>query len=198
MMMPGGALVVAAGFSRRFGTDKRLHRVADDQPMLIATLRTYCAVFPNVAVVVRSDDSAIAQLVMASFYRNPPLLVTTDHAAAGMGASLSDGVRRLLAWDYLFIGLGDMPFVRVTTLRTLHQAMLDARHDALPRIVVPLHNGLPGHPVGFSCEFFGDLMELHGDRGARSIIGAHGSHVRQVQLDDDGIVRDIDRIEPER
>src|SRR5262245_59878409 len=196
--MAGGALVVAAGFSRRFGADKRLHRLADHQPILIATLRIYCAAFPNVAVVVRSDDSAIAQLVMTSFPRHPPLLVTTDHAAAGMGASLADGVRRLLAWDYLFIGLGDMPYVRVVTLRTLQRAMLEARHDALPRIVVPLHNGLPGHPVGFSCEYYGDPMELDGDRGARSVIGAYASDVRQVQLDDDGIVRDIDRIEQRR
>ena len=40
--MTGGALVVAAGFSRRFGADKRLHRIGtNDRPMLIATLDVY-------------------------------------------------------------------------------------------------------------------------------------------------------------
>ena len=191
--MTGGALVVAAGYSRRFGGDKRLHRIgANDRPMLIATLDVYGTAFPNVAVVVRSDDSGVARTITASFARRPPIIVTTDHAALGMGASLADGVRGISSWDYAFIGLGDMPFVRTETLKTLHRHMTDARRDGQPQLIVPLYRGLPGHPVGFSCEFFGQLVALRGDRGARAIIDASAAAVRQIDIDDEGITRDLD------
>jgi molybdenum cofactor cytidylyltransferase len=194
--MAGGALVVAAGYSRRFGSDKRFHPLAGGDPLLIATLKVYCSAFQNVATVVRSDDSAIARLVMRSIVRNPPILVTTDHAALGMGASLADGVRGVAAWDYVFVGLGDMPFVRADSLKTLQRHMADARRDGLASIVVPRHRGESGHPVGFSCEFFADLVALSGDKGARAVVERHENEVRYVDLDDEGILRDVDRREP--
>ena len=190
--MTGGALVVAAGYARRFGGDKRLYLLQNREPMLVATLRSYCAAFPNVAVVVRNDDSRIARLVMKEFQRNPPLVITTDQASFGMAHSLADGVRTLSGWDYLFIGLGDMPFVRVDSLKRLDAEMRDARHEACPCVVVPQCGDTPGHPVGFSCDFFGELVALSGDRGARAVVERHADVVITVSLDDPGVLQDVD------
>jgi molybdenum cofactor cytidylyltransferase len=85
-----------------------------------------------------------------------------------------------------------MPYVRVDTLQTLRDRMNDARGDALSRIVVPMFRGETGHPVGFSREFFGELIALSGDRGARSVIAAHADRVERVNVDDPGVVTDID------
>jgi molybdenum cofactor cytidylyltransferase len=188
-----GALIIAAGFSRRFGSDKRLYKLNRGESLLVACLRPYRAVFPNVAVVVRSSDSALTHLVGRAFGRTLPIFVPTDQAHHGMAASIADGVRALSSWDYLFLGLGDMPYVRATTLEQLRARMDAARAEGRPRIVVPLFGADAGHPVGFSCEFFGELIALTGDRGARSVIDAHPDAVERVSTDDPGVVTDIDQ-----
>lgn len=190
--MTCGALIIAAGFSRRFGSDKRLFKLNTGEPLLVACLRPYHDVFPNVAVVVRSSDSELTRLITRTLGRSVPIIVPTDQADRGMAASIADGVRALASWDYLFLGLGDMPYVRKTTLAVLRDRMDDARGDALPRIVVPTFGATAGHPVGFSREFFGELIALTGDRGARSVIAAHPESVDRVNTDDPGVVTDID------
>jgi len=187
-----GALIIAAGFSRRFGSDKRVYKLKHDEPLLIATLRPYRRVFANVAVVVRSSDSELARLISERLGRNAPIVVPTDQAHLGMAASIADGVRALAAWDYLFLGLGDMPYLRAETLEQLKARMDHARLDRDPCIVVPTLGDSAGHPVGFSREFFAELLALSGDRGARSVIDAHPSAVARIALDDPGVVTDID------
>jgi molybdenum cofactor cytidylyltransferase len=187
-----GALIIAAGFSRRFGSDKRLYKLKHDDPLLIATLRPYRRVFANVAVVVRSSDSELSRLMADRLGRNAPIVVPTDQAHLGMAASIADGVRALAAWDYLFLGLGDMPYVRAETLEQLKTRMDRARLDRIPCIVVPTLGNIPGHPVGFSREFFAELLALTGDRGARSVVDAHPPAVVRIAIDDPGIVTDID------
>jgi molybdenum cofactor cytidylyltransferase len=187
-----GALVIAAGFSRRFGSDKRIFKLNTGEPLLVACLRPYRSVFTNVAVVVRSSDSELTRLISRALDRAVPIIVPTDQAEQGMAASIADGIRALASWDYIFLGLGDMPYIRVDTLQILRDRMNDARGDALPRIVVPMFRGEAGHPVGFSREFFGELIALTGDRGARSVIAAHPDSVERVNIDDPGVVTDID------
>ena len=190
--MTDGALVIAAGFSRRFGSDKRIFKMTSGEPLLVASLRPYRAAFPNVAVVVRSTDSELTRLISSALGRAVPIIVPTDQAEQGMAASIADGIRALASWDYVFLGLGDMPYVRADTLAKLRDRMNDARSDALPRIVVPVFRGEAGHPVGFSREFFRELIALTGDRGARSVIAAHPDNVDRVEVDDPGVVTDID------
>ena len=189
--MTSGALVIAAGFSRRFGSDKRVFQLRHE-PLLIATLRPYRAAFANVAVVVRSSDSTLTQVIAEGFGRQLPIIVPTPHAHLGMAASIADGIRAVVDWDYVFLGLGDMPYIRPDTLRALKAAMDTARIDRAPCIVQPMHADAPGHPVGFSGEFFAELIALTGDRGARSVIDAHPGAVRKVSVDDPGVVTDID------
>ena len=190
--MTYGALIIAAGFSRRFGSDKRIFRLNSGEPLLVACLRPYRTVFPNVAVVVRSSDSDLTRLISRALDRAVPIIVPTDQAESGMSASIADGIRALASWDYVFLGLGDMPYIRVDTLLALRDRMNDARGDRLPRIIVPTFDGEAGHPVGFSREFFGELIALTGDRGARSVIDAHPERVERVSTDDPGVVTDID------
>jgi len=145
---------------------------------------------------VRSSDSELTQIIGARLGRRLPIIIPTEQAHLGMAASIADGVRTLVDWDYLFLGLGDMPYVRSETLAQLKAEMEAARADRfgrVPRIVVPTYRDEPGHPVGFSREFFAQLIALTGDRGARSVIDAHPTAVHRVDVDDPGVVTDIDQ-----
>ena len=178
------ALVLAAGASRRFGSDKRLHPI-HGQPMLARSLALYREVLGDVAAVVRPGEPAIAALVAAADCR----VVEAADAALGMAHSLAAGVAAMRHADGLLIGLADMPFVRPNTLRALVAAM---QHHPT-RIVRPAHNGEPGNPVGFPTSRFDALTRLEGDAGARHMLAGCAPDVFTVRVDDVGVLRDVDR-----
>jgi len=182
----GGAILLAAGFSRRFGSDKRQHPLPDGTPLLLATLQKY-DVFDNLVVVIRDPADAPARWLES---RSPSVrVIVADAAHLGMGHSLAAGVAALTDWSYVLIGLADMPFVSQQTLLHL-QAEMDAM--TVPRIIVPTYADKRGHPVGFDATFFEKLKALKGDEGARDILQRSASEVIEVPVADPGILKDID------
>ena len=56
-------ILLAAGRSRRFGSDKRLQPLADGRPMVLTAARNLVAACPRSLVVIRPDDTALAGLL---------------------------------------------------------------------------------------------------------------------------------------
>ncbi|MGH8856128.1 MAG: nucleotidyltransferase family protein, partial [Telluria sp.] len=106
-------------------------------------------------------------------------------ADTGMGTSLVHAIRHALPADGWLVALGDMPFVRETTLAALRDALL-----AGADIAVPVHAGQRGNPVAFGARHLDELLALGGDQGARRLLRTHP--VTEVEVDDPGILRDID------
>ena len=188
--MPGGALLLAAGASRRFGSDKRTHRMQSGESVLHATTAKYLNCFEHVVVVLKPGDAHLETALADRFENRSPRVVVAASAALGMGHSLAAGIAAIGDWDYVFVALGDMPFVAQATLIELKQAM----HAADPGgIVQPTLHGIPGHPVGFDRGQFAELRTLTGDAGARSVVKAHADQVVTVEVSDNGVLRDIDQ-----
>ena len=57
-------------------------------------------------------------------------------------------------------------------------------------IAVPIYQGRRGNPVGFSRKYLPQLLALHGDQGARSLLQIFP--VVEVAVDDPAIHQDID------
>ncbi len=182
----GGALLLAAGFSRRFGSDKRQHLLPDGTPLLLATLQKY-DVFENLAVVIRDPDDSPAQWLENR--ASPVRVIVAADAHLGMGHSLAAGVAAIADWSYVLVGLADMPFVSSQTLLLLRSEM-DTK--TAPRIIVPTYAARRGHPVGFDATFFDELKTLQGDAGARDLLQRSASEVVEVPVEDPGILKDID------
>ena len=183
----GGALLLAAGFSRRFGSDKRRHALADGHSLLEASVALYGTAFPRLMVVLRPDDTDLVTKVHA--VRPDARIVYCEDAAEGMGHSLAAGARAARAWRYVFVALADMPWVKPETLARLRRALENAPDDA---IVVPEYRGQPGHPVGFGGSHLAALAGLSGDAGARRVVRAAGDRVRRISVDDPGVLEDLD------
>ncbi|XOV81931.1 MAG: NTP transferase domain-containing protein [bacterium] len=180
-----GALILGAGLSRRFGSDKRL-ALLDGSSVAEQTLQKYCAHFAQVRVVVKPED----HLLMRQIQDLPVDVVQCAQARQGMGFSLACGIRGL-TWRYAFVGLLDMPFVRTETLTRLQQVACDT---ALKKIVQPrMADGTAGHPVGWPRHFFPALGALQGDTGARDVLRQHRAEIEYVDIEDRGIIRDIDQ-----
>ena len=176
------ALVLAAGSSKRFGGDKRLHPI-DGVPMLPRTLAAYRAVLDDVGVVVRPREPAVASLVETAGCR----LIEAPDAEQGQSRSLAAGVTAMRHADGLLIGLGDMPFLAPSTVHALVAAMRRNPH----RILRPTHNGRAGNPVGFPACCFDALTRVTGDVGARDLI-ATSDRVLRLSTDDPNVLRDVD------
>lgn len=185
----GGALLLAAGFSRRFGSDKRRHRFADGSSLLAASVALYSQAFPKLIVVLRPEDDDLAAQVQASADGANVEVVFCADAVEGMGRSLAAGAAAAQAWDYLFVALADMPWVQLDTLAHLRREMQRAGSDS---IVLPVNGNHPGHPVGFGASYLPALATLTGDQGARSLVQKAGDRVHRVIVEDAGVLQDLD------
>lgn len=186
----GGVIVLAAGRARRFGSDKRAHRLPDGRSLLQASLELYARAFPRCIVVLRPDDPDPRAPAGAG---PAPVVVRAEQADSGMGHSLAAGAAAARGWRYAFVALADMPWVRPDTLaqlRHLLERQLASRGGAV--IVQPTFAGVPGHPVGFSADLFAALRALEGDEGARRVLRAHAGAVLREAVDDPGVLRDLD------
>lgn len=183
-------ILLAAGYSRRYGAEKLLEPLpynlphADrGTPVALAaaqSLRTACDL---VLAVVRPGSPASVLLGHEGIALVP---VATD-PEPGLGDSLSTGIRRSLAFDPLgwVVALADMPFIHPDTSRAVAAVL---RKGAA--VAAPVFQGRRGHPVAFARHFETDLSSLSGDQGARHLILQ--SDTRLVEVNDPGCLVDLD------
>jgi molybdenum cofactor cytidylyltransferase len=107
-----------------------------------------------------------------------------------MGASLACAARAAGQADGYLIALGDMPFVRRTTIAAVRDALAGGA-----ALVAPYFRARRGHPVGISSRFREELLALKGDEGAKKLVAAHELELVKIPVGDPGVIRDIDRPE---
>ena len=175
------AVILAAGFARRFGSDKRQWSMPDGRTLLESTLARYQEGFEWVFLVLRPEDSDWARGLGGC------TKVFASEAHLGMGHSLAAGIAAAKDFDGVFIALGDMPWVEAPTLEALRRGLNDRS-----AIVRPLHAGTPGHPVGFGQVHFDALMNLTRDEGAKVVLNENRQCIADIRVTDAGVLRDLD------
>ena len=185
-------VVLAAGYSHRFGSDKRLANV-HGEPMLLQTvqnaLRAASAVpETRVQVVLRARDPLVAPLLA-----NLPVEVV--HAPVwpvGISASLVAAVERFSRLGAnpraVLVCLGDMPFVEPGTL----QAMLESAAE--DRISVPVCAGTRGYPIAIGRRYFSALARLR-RASVEKVLRLYCDCVQDIPVADPAINCDINRPE---
>jgi molybdenum cofactor cytidylyltransferase len=179
-------ILLAGGHSRRFGSNKLLHPLADGQAVAVAAGRHLLAAIPDSVAIVRPEAFVLGEQLQTFGMR---VIVCTEQQQE-MGDSLSAAIRYASAdrpVDGFVIALADMPYIAPQTIRAVADALA-----AGAQIVVPIYQGQRGHPVGFAASFKSSLENLHGDQGARAIVQQHQASVVRIEVDDAGILRDID------
>jgi molybdenum cofactor cytidylyltransferase len=174
-------LLLAGGFSARFGTDKRLARLAEGDTLLERSLSVWVQALGRVHVALRGEDAALA-LRVAALGGHPLSCTRSDQ---GLGATLAQAVVQLPPGPVL-VGLADMPFIQPDTLRALA-----ARLAAGAAVVAPYFGERRGNPVGFSAEHRPLLLALTGDRGAGPLLAS--LPLERLAVEDAGVLVDIDR-----
>ncbi|MCP5196918.1 MAG: nucleotidyltransferase family protein [Gammaproteobacteria bacterium] len=176
-------ILLAAGFSRRFGSNKLLQPLADGMPIGLAAAHRLRMALPAMLVVVNRQDVSLVQLLEQEGFP----VTACPLAHEGMGASLAWAVQRTSQASAWVVALADMPFLEPATIIRVADAI-----EQPCRIAAPRFRGRRGHPVGFGRAYFAALVALTGDVGARSILQRHAEQVRWLACEDPGTIQDID------
>jgi molybdenum cofactor cytidylyltransferase len=180
--LPVGILL-AAGKSERFGSNKLLYPLNNNKPMLISCAEKLSSVLPESVVVIsqklETHASDLEQLGLR--------VVVNERSECGIGSSIASGVRASPDASGWIIMLADMPYVQVATIEQLVDKLM-----AGARIVAPFFEEQRGHPVGFDRKYYDDLVSMNNDIGARQIIKNNLPLLGRVTTRDSGVIVDID------
>lgn len=157
------AVLLAAGRSERFGSDKLL-ALADGEPVAVRAARQLGSAGSRLRIAVCRGGSPVADLLAASGYE----IVVNPDPARGLSSSLALGIGRadLAGADAALVALGDMPFVPASHFG----ALLAAFDPAETPIVASARDGAAMPPALFARAHFARLCAARGDRGGRALL----------------------------
>ena len=174
-------LILAAGESRRMGFPKALLRYREET-FLDRLAGLFAARCSPVIVVLGAEAERIraAARTAATFVVNPDW-------ARGQTSSMQCGLRAFPPEaDGVLFTLVDHPAVAPATI----DALLDGPRVALLR--VPRHHGRRGHPIWFSRDIVPEFLALPETGAARDVVRSHEAETEFLDVDDPGILADID------
>jgi molybdenum cofactor cytidylyltransferase len=175
------AILMASGFSKRFGNADKLLALFRGKPLARHTLELVCGLnrFRHIFFISAADPvSALAEDL-------PVRVIKNEHALGGQGESIRLGVAASDAAYYLFFPC-DQPLLDQDTVLRL----LAVRKPGC--IVQPAFQGVPGNPVLFSQVFREELLALGSGEQGRDIKQRHPDSVITVELKGQTPLLDID------
>jgi molybdenum cofactor cytidylyltransferase len=176
-------LLLAAGSASRFGSDKLRHALPHGVPIAVQSARIFKLELSRVVAVVKPGSAELVDALKEEGCE----VVVCENAAEGMGASLACAARAAGEADGYLVALGDMPFLRRTSIAAVRDALVNGAP-----LVAPYFRTRRGHPVGIGKRFYEDLLSLRGDEGAKKLLAANASQLVKIPIGDPGVIRDID------
>ncbi len=176
-------ILLAAGASTRFGTNKLQEKLIEEIPMAVVTARNLLSAVSFSVAVLRPGHDELARWLAQEGLP----IVTCAESKQGMSGSLRCGVSATFDAKGWVIMLADMPFIKPSSISCVSKAL---QKGAL--LAAPEFEGTRGHPVGFSKALRKELLQLRGDSGARELLGRYAGQIKRIVINDPGILIDID------
>jgi molybdenum cofactor cytidylyltransferase len=183
-------VIPSAGSSLRMGRPKALLQVAGET-FLARTVRVLASGGCDpVLVVVPDGNSQLTERLTDTAERAGGRVLHNADPGEGPITSLRLAIQALgdsvAGLAYLPV---DHPMVRPDTVAALLEA---ARGDDAAALTVPTHRGRRGHPAVFSASLFAELTDPALEGGARAVVHRHLDRARLIEIDDPGVITDID------
>lgn len=160
--MTTGIILLAAGRSTRFGTDKRYAPWPGQSSMLKASIEQALASGLPCYIVFRPGDHKLLEHCLKDTTASAGVC---PDAAKGIGNSIAFGVHANQGWSGWIIARADMPKVTPETYQSL------ARHLEQYDCGQPIDkHGKAGYPTAFRKEYAYQLMHLQGHRTETRLI----------------------------
>jgi len=179
-------LILAAGESSRMGTDKATltYRGRTFLELMVQTLREI-----NLERIVVVLGHHAQEIQRQTKIEAAQVVVNPDYRS-GQTSSLQVGLRSLIADDLeaIILCLVDHPTVSAETVRRI---VATFRQCGAP-VVIPTYQGRRGHPVLIGRQVFRELLDLPTDMGANSVVRRYRPATQFVEVEDEGVVIDVD------
>jgi len=186
------AVVLAAGAGTRLGGVAKALLPIGDRTFLARIVATAAAAGVPAARVVVVVGAPFADSVAAEAARLGARVVVNPDPARGMGSSVAVGFAALGEADgeVALLWPVDHPAVTVATVARVLAEAADVD------VVVPRRDGRGGHPAAVARPVWTALAGAsEAPGGARSVLHDPRWRRREVEVDDPGVVRDVDNRE---
>ncbi|MCX6569168.1 MAG: nucleotidyltransferase family protein [Candidatus Aminicenantes bacterium] len=179
------AVILAAGESRRMGTQKLLLPFGETTVVGAVVGTALASRVDRVLAVLGADREDIRREL-------EPLgidLTVNEDYAKGMLSSVQAGFRALPAdAEAAVVMLGDQPFLPARVV----DAVVEAFRRSGGGIVVPAFQGRRGHPVLVDLKYRDEVLALDPADGLRRLMRAHPEDIFEAEVEDANILRDMD------
>jgi molybdenum cofactor cytidylyltransferase len=177
------AILMASGFSRRFGSGNKLLQPVGGKPLALCALELVCGLpFKTVHFVAADAD------VLRMGEGFPVRICHNTNPERGQRESVRLGALASDAEYYMFFAC-DQPFLDAETVLSI------CGKAAPGKIVFPVYNGQPASPNLFSKVFREELLALEDGENARAVKSRHPGALIRVPAADGRVLADIDTYE---
>ena len=179
------AVILAAGESRRMGTQKLLLPFGE-ATVVEAVVRTALASMVDRAVAVVGADG---EAVRARLEPRGADIAVNARFAEGKLTSIQAGLRALPPdAEAAVVMLGDQPFLPPAVVDLVIRGYRVSGRG----IVIPVFRGRRGHPVLVDLKYRDEVLAFDPADGLRRLLRTHPDDIAEVETDDPNILRDLD------
>jgi len=106
----------------------------------------------------------------------------------GLSKSLRCGLK-IVSRDAaaVLLTLGNRPFIKPEVVKQLIRTYKSREAP----IIVPTYSHMRGHPVMFDTLLIPELLKATGNTGGRSVLRHHNRELKQVEVEDAGILEQL-------
>ena len=181
-------LILAAGQGRRAGFAKLWRYIGEYAMLEHVAQRVFNSDLEKVLMVTGFERSFAEKIAEKYGFTS----CYNENYLKGMSTSLKKGVESLPEdCKAIVIILGDMPYIKSSTINILVSAFECGKKD----IIIPVYKNKRGHPIVISTIYKEKILAIQGDKGARDIIDNNLWNVQFIDVDDEGILIDIDKFD---
>jgi molybdenum cofactor cytidylyltransferase len=171
-----GIIVLAAGASTRMGTPKQLLSIAGIPMIRRVAQNAIDSKFSPVIVVLGPNAELICRELRALKIK----VVVNPEWESGLSSSIRCGLKTLLAMapeiEGVILMLADQPNITGDSL----QRFIQVKNDSC--LIAAHYENTLGTPAFFPHAYFGELLQLKGKGGAKSILERHRKKVLAIDL----------------
>ena len=181
-----GAIILAAGLSRRMGEANKLLLPFSGTPMIRHMVGLYAQITTTpVHVVTGFQGGKVAEALRGTGAR----LIYNPDFELGQSTSVACGLRAIGPLDEILIGLGDQPLLQSSDLTDLVAAYRAADRG---RISIPSNGNQRGNPILVPGTLHARLLADPHAPGCKKFTREHPEHVQFHALSARGFYSDVD------